>query len=1507
MSGISLLRAAPYPLGYVDSSMIRCFTHMGSVTFSPQQKFWQDNQTANALYGFSVPLVGDLNGDGKPEIVALSLNGTSPIGARSPYLFILNGQTGAVLNKFELPAVVEPCRSGYHGSPSQIALVDADKNGFGEIIVCFSSTSASAYRKQIASFEVTGNSFALTQKWKTTDHYGLWWNNGVKQDDPGDYDYDYPIPQIVDINGDGTPELVVYNKVYDATNGHLLAHFDELGAEPGAGSKSAYVGSFSLPDNRDIYYESSIAFPSVYDIDGDGKYDYIAGGKIYYDINLTTGTYKTLNHTEIPDGRTAVADIDGDGEAEIVALTCNVIDRYSSYDFTLRVWKPDFTTNPSAPTGHTVATRTFNTRNNAAQGFSSCLYIGDIDGKVQNGKKLPEISLISGRPFKVSSTYTNLVMDIPVHPNVTDGGIIHNKSFSDADVRGCLVSFTWDNNTGVTAGDRLKVSFMLEHEDRSINTGFSLFDFDNDGTADICYRDEHTLRIISARKSYVTLGESATSVIRMSKECMSFTGFEYPAIADVDADGSADIIVMGRSSGGPDNARGYVLVVEGANRDLAPAPTVWNQFHYHPMKIYENLQTPSPNFHPLDPDYRFYKYETDANPTYFYNSNIMQAVISSSTTAANSKEIIRPIVRTPDAQIIDARIVASGSQGIATFRITNIGDASLPAGTPLKIYWNDVSASSGTIDVTLYPGDTTNVYSYTAQYAGDVGDIIVGDGTLVGGEFQPGSMRECNWADNHAKVAMFLPREDLAVVPRYGTVMIDVLANDILEGSCSDQTLVAADITTPAGAGVLNGDFGVVRIVNNKIMYTASGAASGGVVKFTYKLTCGGVTRETSVYIFILESCTGNFAACANSNYTVCLKKALDNNLIFEWYGEDNATYIGTEFPVINSATDVTFYVKPNFRDVTTGTWASYRTKDFPRGKLTINVTSVSNADTMRWTGAVDRNWLNPDNWVQVEAGKTKAVTWAPTACVDVILGEDCPYYPELEQATECRNIHLENRAMIAGIHHLEYEKVSMDFEPVSREKDGFVMWSAPLKDMYTGDYHFPTASNNPDWGPVYMNFFQSDNPDYPGSVAREKTYTATFGSMGTPLPLGKAFNVHILPDTEGRRFTFPKAFASYTDARSITTTGTLSRVNAGRFITDGVLSSAGLMDLPVRDSAYSLVQVVNPFAAYLKVDEFLTLNSSKIKNTYKIWNGDVNEDFISVLFTGDTMRYAISDAGITTGTEQWIAPFRSFFVEKQQNEVFQTLQIFEQAMVTTAGPAETFVLRSSAEEEGVLRITAKQQSYRNSTILLNEAGAVSLYDPDEDSRKAFLDGVPVLVYTITADNEALAINRSDEFEMPVRLGIRLKNTSQPVTLDFSGVERFGRPVYLTDLESDSKEIDLQRQPSYTFVVRPDANGNGMTELNERFSLRFGAPTGAERIEDDNIRVSAGAGKIYIDFSEGAVSGVTIYDISGVTVYRAEVSGAHLTVPVPSNRMYFVKTHQGNREHPVRKVLVGNN
>lgn len=609
-----------------------------------------------------------------------------------------------------------------------------------------------------------------------------------------------------------------------------------------------------------------------------------------------------------------------------------------------------------------------------------------------------------------------------------------------------------------------------------------------------------------------------------------------------------------------------------------------------------------------------------------------------------------------------------------------------------------------------------------------------------------------------------------------------------------------------------------------------------------------------------------------------------------------------------NLVTDMVYYVKPN---LTNATSSPYMNIDFPETKLTIRVLNTSGNMTLKWTGEIDNDWDNPSNWVQVLTdGSEIPVLFAPVGCVDVIIPDNRSIYPELNSIAQCGTIHMGDRAMISGIHWLTYESASVDFKPLPSEKERFVMWSAPLKDMYTGDYHFLNASNAPDWGHVYMNFFQSANPDYASSVETEKTFTATFGSTGTPLPLGKAFNVKVMSGREDS-FSFPKTATSYTDANG-NSSGTLSRTNSGRFITDGVLQGDGSMALPVSgNNSFSLIQVVNPFLAYLDVNAFLSANSGSISGSYKLWNGDVNADFITVLAYEDNaeMRYVIDDNQMSSSSASYIAPLQSFFVTKLSSSAsVGTLTMNAGTMTTTkvAGQEGSYVLRSATRggtaEDGVLRVTAISGDAENSTVLLLRAGATPAFNASEDAEKSFNSGVPVSVYSLTDAQKAVAINASEKFEGDVNLGLRIKNASGLVSLSFTGVSEFGQKVYLIDHAQNDKEIDLLKETTYVFTV-DGVSADQVTELNNRFTLRFGEnATGIENVINDKINVIAKTNRIDVS-SSSLFDRVEVIDLSGIRIYDYAVPSSYCQVPVDGSRVYLVKVTVGGKQI-VKKVFV---
>jgi len=104
----------------------------------------------------------------------------------------------------------------------------------------------------------------------------------------------------------------------------------------------------------------------------------------------------------------------------------------------------------------------------------------------------------------------------------------------------------------------------------SSQTGSSVFDFEGDGAAEVIYADEHTLWIY----------DGATGAVEMEQiGHASGTLMEYPLIADVDNDGSTEIIIA--SNNYTYSGWNGITVIGDADDSWAPARPIWNQYAYH--------------------------------------------------------------------------------------------------------------------------------------------------------------------------------------------------------------------------------------------------------------------------------------------------------------------------------------------------------------------------------------------------------------------------------------------------------------------------------------------------------------------------------------------------------------------------------------------------------------------------------------------------------------------------------------------------------------------------------------------------------------------------------------------------------------------------------------------------------------------------------------------------------------------------------------------------------------
>ncbi|MDR1981477.1 MAG: T9SS type A sorting domain-containing protein [Tannerellaceae bacterium] len=797
------------------------------------------------------------------------------------------------------------------------------------------------------------------------------------------------------------------------------------------------------------------------------------------------------------------------------------------------------------------------------------------------------------------------------------------------------------------------------------------------------------------------------------------------------------------------------------------------------------------------------------------------------------------------------------------------------------------------------------------------------DGTLADPNYGIGVVdsrfADGDWSDQSVRVVAkntYSTFADAQTVQDHQSVEIDILGNDILpDAFFTNLNLPSSNLTIAmqpkAGSLTYSGNGR-----GSRITYHHDGRAPlpDAVDSFQYKVTYNTtVTSTATVYIYVLQSATGEFSAYYGDTPTITLADKPQGKVAFNWFDASRGDYTGYGFSRTLAgaiAGDSTYLVQPKMTPAPN----PYHDK-FPKGRLTISPVPVPATDAlMRWTGIADRNWKNPINWVEVKEGFEIPAKALPTAYADVIIPSGVANYPELTAAAVCRDIRLEDRAMIAGINHLTYRNAEVELKLKPTEKDRFVMYSAPLQNVYSGDYHY-TNGVNLVWGDVYMNLFQQANPDNPGSVAAENMFTATFGNLSTPLPLGKAFNLHVAATRKNRdsAFIFPQTATTYPYADG-TPTPALDRSDGNRFITDGAAWTGNTFKLPVYggEAGKVLIQVVNPFMAYLDMSSFLSGNSSVIGDSYKIWNGLPDEDIIDI-YTGPAIegqRLIVVNADkIPDGNLTLIPPLQSFFVEKKnRNASVGTLTISSE-WTTTQGDAPYNLLRSGGqpEERNLLRIKATQGNHASSALLCFDENASPAYRGTEDSRKLFYSEIPLSVYSLTPSKEPLAINTNGNYTAAhTALGLMTAKEGE-VRLDFSGMATFGYDVYLIDNDRNGKtvEINLQKTPYYTFTAVKKSSSDAMVELNDRFSLRMehrSTDNTAIAGEASGWNVSANDGMIHIRSTE-TISNLQIYNTNGILVYRTNAPSTSYEIRADHQQFYIIKAQTGKAQTG-KKVFV---
>jgi len=381
---------------------------------------------------------------------------------------------------------------------------------------------------------------------------------GNLTDDDGDGDVDRnDIPDIaftvwytstlVALHGDGSGVIFQLPGSYSGLGGVSIADVDvdgepeviartigdEVVAVDGSGTTKWISSSFSF---------RSYAQPAVADLDADGEVEVIMDTAVLRGVDGSTAF--TLSGLASCWRTPVAADIDADGTQEII-LGENVYSHTGSLEW-------------SSP----------------ASGQGNFAAVADIDGDAGG-----EVFFVTGTKMYLHDDDGTLLNTTTIHG--CDPG---PPAVADFDGDGAVeIAFATDTVISVWEADGT-MNWFAASDDSSGFAGCSGYDMDGDGAHELLYADQDVF--------YVFDGASG-AVLYQHDEHDSATLYEYPVVADVDGDGSAEIVVA--SSLWYDSGALHGFTIFGhANSGWAPSGPTWGTHDFAVTNLNPDGSVPSP-------------------------------------------------------------------------------------------------------------------------------------------------------------------------------------------------------------------------------------------------------------------------------------------------------------------------------------------------------------------------------------------------------------------------------------------------------------------------------------------------------------------------------------------------------------------------------------------------------------------------------------------------------------------------------------------------------------------------------------------------------------------------------------------------------------------------------------------------------------------------------------------------------------------------------------------------
>ena len=608
--------------------------------------------------------------------------------------------------------------------------------------------------------------------------------------------------------------------------------------------------------------------------------------------------------------------------------------------------------------------------------------------------------------------------------------------------------------------------------------------------------------------------------------------------------------------------------------------------------------------------------------------------------------------------------------------------------------------------------------------------------------------------------------------------------------------------------------------------------------------------------------------------------------------------------------------------------------------------------EQLYWSSASKANdsWHNDKDWEYNNSGRKSS--FAPLRPTDTRMEKGATVYPTLNDETvrtvndygvlipgiketgfiefdynfkpnSTDKIHFEMSSELGNQFYLDYGKASVDLELNTARWYGL---SAPLRNMYSGDYMFERA--NP---LVQMRHFNTVNPQTQASFV---DWTTPFHTINVELTGGLPYSVMVAkikykdsafdadptvgvadyanPSSMDQitevNYSFPGTKMDYDFYDEVTKKlldPSYQQIPAGgrnwghRFVyevTEGTESvvkenaNGNLLTISTgRDDEAKTIVVGNPFMSHLDFEAFYEANQAIIKPEYKIVSGIKGNVFAtySAVDNGGVLLWEASTDGLTKTS---IPPMQSFIVETREGYDGNLSQLVFNKEMSTVNTASKLRADRMADMSK-LKISISNGTETTNALLLLYNEANDNYSINEDSRAMLLkEDQPSTprVFTVV-NNMSLDINRMSEFPTTLPIGLLVRKGALTLGIsDANSLYLGSGNLYLVDTETGLQTLIDSDKFEYKF------NSDSSGELLNRFYL-LRKSTGFDTADQSSSVVAyVQQNELNVVSLDGSpIQSVSVVKSDGQTFYQQnQVGTSHLKVPVSlvPNTVLIVRT-----------------